>query len=178
MKQRHFLLVVALSVVAACGGSAGVAGVPSPEGGSHGSYDGDGLDSDDIGEAGSSSSGGTFNVNVNNNSNSSVDAAAYAWMATCAGRCAGGQVCCTGTIASAIGTDLPPIGTSNCQAGPCPTLGGLGWQLCSSAAECFTPGDTCGPIGGSYQSLVVMVCNPPRGDGNADSGISDALIDR
>src|SRR5579863_9004915 len=53
---------------------------------------------------------------------------------TSAADCASGQICCAFI-------DM----TTNCQVGPCPSEGfGMApIQLCTTSAECFTPGDIC-----------------------------------
>lgn len=173
MTHGQSLLVATLRLLAAaCGSIGGVPDVPHPEGGGHASSGGFGLGGDDSGETtGLSSSGGTINVNNSINSiNSGVDAAAYSWMASCVGRCASGQVCCGNLIPST--SILPAIETWNCQAGPCPSLPGIGpIEACSSAAECFTPGDTCGPPHGEL-TLPILTCNAPSSDGGSSSSSS------
>jgi len=86
--------------------------------------------------------------------------------------CKSDEICCT----------LITFET-NCQAGPCPSLPpGNIWrggplQRCATAAECFTPGDTCG----YYTTAVtpgdvpgIYSCNPPIDDGGTTDESSDA----
>ncbi len=85
--------------------------------------------------------------------------------------CASGQVCCGAANM-----------TTNCQAGPCPDVLGMGpIQLCNTSFECFTAGDICEPIG---LMLPAKECRTPRGDGGeggsssgGDTGTSDAPTD-
>ena len=66
--------------------------------------------------------------------------------------CASGEICC---LLSAL------TSSAACRTGPCPTVPGLGLpiQLCSSAAECFTSGDTCAPF---VAGAAGKVCSAPK----------------
>jgi hypothetical protein len=65
--------------------------------------------------------------------------------------CASGEVCCAvNVLTSAVA----------CQTAPCPYLPGFGpIQLCSSAAECITAGDTCAPF---TAGAAGKVCIAPK----------------
>jgi hypothetical protein len=98
------------------------------------------------------------------------DAAADAFVAQCtnAAACKVGEVCCV----------ITP-GTTNCQAGPCPSVpansswGGGPFQLCATAAECFAAGDTCGVFSEGPGNLPgIFACNAP-----ADGGTTEAATD-
>jgi hypothetical protein len=72
--------------------------------------------------------------------------------------CTGGDVCC---VVNAF------VNVVACQTAPCPPLPGYGTiQLCSTSAECFTPGDTC--VAGAAGSPKVCIAPKDAGGGGSD----------
>jgi hypothetical protein len=104
--------------------------------------------------------------------------------------CPVGQVCC---LVTSVQPGLIGLQTgTTCQMPPCPDVlrrNGSGYfdagplQLCATAAECATTGDTCDPLDPCAPGLPLAVCEP--GDSGAtgcaeggstgdDTGASDA----
>ena len=147
-RQSPLLAVLLVLVAGACGRTVEVPGQPSA--GDGGDRDPDGAQGSvgDDGGISASSSGGSGGEGV-----------------TCVSACAPGQICCFTMIVPPPGVAEPPGVTTSCLVGPCPSTPGFGpRQLCSTAAECFTRGDTCGPPRGE-STIPVMICSAPIGDG-------------
>lgn len=84
--------------------------------------------------------------------------------------CVAGLICC---VASTTATAL-------CQTGPCPYVPSLGMpgQLCLTNADCFIPGDVCGPPAPN-PGFVIAYCHPPSAilDGASDSTVDGSGAD-
>jgi hypothetical protein len=68
--------------------------------------------------------------------------------------CMSAEACPRGTVCCAT-TQVTPA----CQVGPCPST----VQLCSTAAECISRGDTCGPADRTLPITLpgdFPICNP------------------
>jgi hypothetical protein len=76
---------------------------------------------------------------------------------TSASMCSNGEVCCASLAMS-----------TSCLPGPCPSTS-FPIQLCATSTECFTQGDTCGPLTAPVAVSGITVCNGPSSEG-AGSG--------
>jgi hypothetical protein len=163
--------------VVTCGSSGGngrngVSGESSGDGG------GGGRDGEDGGGSGGSSddSGGGGSSGGAGDSGFLLGACASAADCVDSGV---GAICCLNSSFRAV-----------CQMRPCPFTSFGVRQLCASSAECTSYGLTsCGPIGGSSTSPI-LVCGPPVPDagnaedsgrtnveGGSDAGVADAGAD-
>jgi hypothetical protein len=76
--------------------------------------------------------------------------------------CAVGEVCCFSVVTMA----------ASCQAGPCPDVPTLGMpaQVCGVSVDCYTVGDTCGPLGASPGDLFEFCRAPGDSSSIVDAG--------
>lgn len=81
---------------------------------------------------------------------------------TSASMCSKGDICCG---------DLEM--STSCLPGPCP-LATFPIQLCATSAECFTQGDTCGPLTTPVAVSGITVCNASSGGGAASGSPSSS----
>lgn len=153
------LWVATLAALAtgACGGKLLTVSGPAPDASSAGDDAGGAAAT---GEPAGSSSGGSSGAGVGSSggivgSSGGSSSSGGTTGAVCmnAAECPTGQVCC-GTISL----------STACTSGPCPMtpLGPV--QLCTSSAECRTPGAQCGPLP-RLPTLPVKSCNVPTIDG-------------
>jgi len=155
MKKITILALTATTVatiVAACGGTTKTSG--------NGEDQGDGSPGTSSGTASSGGSSGS-----NGGSSSGGDAETMTSASTC-----GTQVCCGTGAPSFSGGTIGFSLTSDCAASPCGT-GLTSFQLCATASECTTSGDSCQSLANAFagagaggESLPdINVCAPEAG---------------